>query len=170
MAVAGAEAVRAGIAAADDDDAFSGGANLIRDRVARDDFILLRQELHREVNALELAAGDVQVARGFRAAGQHQGVEFLAQILRGDVSAHVRVRLELHALGHHLFEAAVDDALFQFEIRNAVAQQAADAVVLFKHGDGVARAIELLRGGEAGRARNRPRRRVSPCADRGARA
>jgi hypothetical protein len=35
---------------------------------------------------------------------------------------------------------------------NAVAQQAADAVALFEHGDGVSRARQLLRRCQAGRA------------------
>ena len=152
MAVAGAQAIRAGIAAADDYDALAGGANLIRNRVAGDHFILLRQELHGEIDALELAAGNVEVAWGFRAAGQQQGVKFLAQILRGNAAAHVSARLEADSLGHHLFQAPVEHALFQLEVGNAVAQQAADAVVFFKYGDVVPGAIQLLRGGQARRA------------------
>ena len=97
--------------------------------------------------------GNVEIARSFRAARQHHGVKFLAQILRGNAAANVSVRLESDSLGHHLFEAPVENALFQFEVRDAVAQQAADAVILFKQGDFVARAIQLLRGGEARRAR-----------------
>ena len=56
---------------------------------------------------------------------------------------------EAHALGLHLLDAAVDQMLLHFEIGNAIAQQAANAVILFEHRDGVTRARELLRGGHA---------------------
>ena len=65
LAMAGAEAVCAGVAAADDDDALACGEDGRAscgeefDRVAFVAAILLGQELHGEVNALELAAGDL---------------------------------------------------------------------------------------------------------------
>jgi hypothetical protein len=62
----------------------------------------------------------------------------------------VRVGDKGDALGAHLLDAAIDDVLFQLEVGNAVAQQAADAVVLLIDGDGVAGAAQLLRGGQAG--------------------
>ena len=62
----------------------------------------------------------------------------------------MRVGEEGDALGAHLLETAIDDVLFELEVGNAVAQQAADAVVLFVDGDGVAGATELLRGGKTG--------------------
>ena len=55
--------------------------------------------------------------------------------------------------GAHLLQAAVDEVLLHLEIRNAVAQQAADAVVLFEDRDVVAGARQLLRGRQARRAR-----------------
>ena len=64
----GADAVRAGVAAADHDDMLAAGEN-VRDaaeRLAGDAAVLLRQEIHREVNAVEVAAGDRQVARRLR--------------------------------------------------------------------------------------------------------
>ena len=54
----------------------------------------------------------------------------------------------------HLLQAAVDDPLFELEVRNAVAEQAADAVVLLEEHRLVTGAIDLLRGRQAGRARN----------------
>ena len=70
-------------------------------------------------------------------------------------------------------EAAVEDPLLQLELGNAVAQQAADAIGALEHRDPVAGAVQLLGGGQAGRAgaddgdalagarRRRPRRRPS---------
>ena len=37
--------------------------------------VLLRQEIHRVVDAVQITAGDIQVARPFRPAGQHHGVD-----------------------------------------------------------------------------------------------
>ena len=45
------------------------------DLVAGVDLVLLRQELHREVDAVEIAARHRQVARALGAAGEHDGVE-----------------------------------------------------------------------------------------------
>ena len=49
-------------------------------------------------------------------------------------------------------DAALDDALVELHVRNAVHQQAADAVGPLVDGDGVAGLVELRRGGEAGGA------------------
>jgi len=66
-----------------------------------------------------------------------------------NVHADVRVGLEDHAFSAHLLDAAVDDMFFELEIRDAVAEQAADAVILFKNRDGVAGAAQLLCGSKA---------------------
>ena len=70
LAVRRADAVGAGVAAADHDDVLARRQDLVRHRVAGDDLVLLRQELHREVDAGELAAGHRQVARLLGAAGR----------------------------------------------------------------------------------------------------
>ena len=104
LAMAGAEAIGAGIAAADDDDAFAGGQNLVGDGIAFAHLVLLRQKLHGEVDALQFAAGDVEIARLLGAAGQQDGVEFAAQVFHRHIAADVRIGLELHAFGAHLLE------------------------------------------------------------------
>ena len=91
----------------------------------------------------------VQVARLLGAAAEQDGVEVFGERLDGNIDADVRVGLEGDALGVHLLDAAVDDVLFKLEVGNAVAEQAADAVVLLVDGDGVAGAAQLLRGGQA---------------------
>ena len=52
----------------------------------------------------------------------------------------------------HLLEPAVDVALLHLELRDAVAQQPADAVIPLEHRHGVTGAGELLCGGQPGRA------------------
>ena len=66
----------------------------------------------------------------------------------GTSVADMRIRLELDTLGRHLLDAAVDQVLLHLEIRDAVAQQAADAIALFEDRHPVAGARELLRGGK----------------------
>ena len=110
-----------------------------------------RQELHRLVHAVQFAARDRQIARCRRTAGEHHGVELGPQLLGGDVDADVDAALELGALGGHLVETAVDVALLHLEFGDAVAQQAADAVIPFEDRHRMPGARELLGRGQAGR-------------------
>src|SRR5579872_1225187 len=106
-------------------------------------FVLLRQEFHGEVNAFQLASGNGEIARMFSASCENDGVEIAAQIFYGDILADFCIGDEVHALGAHLIESPVDNVLFEFELGDTVAQQAADAVSLFVHGDRVAGAAQL---------------------------
>ncbi len=156
LTVRGAQAVRAGVAAADDDDplVLGGDGRLavgVEHRVAVGGLVGPRQVLHRLVDAVELPARDGQVAPVGRAAGQHDRVELLAQFLGGDVDADVDAGLELGALGRHLLQAAVDVALLHLEFGDAVAQQPADAVGPLEHRDVMAGPGQLLGGGQTGR-------------------
>lgn len=95
------------------------GSQLALDLVARVHAVLLGQELHREVDAIEVAAGHGQVARLLGATGQQHGVKlflqlfwrdgFLGQV--GDLGAlaqrvlggaHHHTGAEDHPLGLHL--------------------------------------------------------------------
>ncbi len=109
------------------------------------------------MHAVEFAPRDRQIARMLGAARHDHGVEFLQQLFRRHcvraAAAHGLAYPELHALGAHLLHAPVDQLLFQFEVGNAIAQQTADAVVLFVQHHIVAGARQLLRAGEAGRTR-----------------
>jgi hypothetical protein len=84
VAVAGAHAIAAGVAAADHDDMLAIGTQLALDLVARVDLVLLGQEFHREVDAVQVAAGHGQVARLLGAAGQQHGVKIFLQLLGRD--------------------------------------------------------------------------------------
>ena len=74
----------------------------------------------------------------------------LAQALRIHVDPHVGSGHEADALGPHLLETPVEDALLHLELGDAVAQQAADPVGALEHRDVVAGAAELLGGRQAG--------------------
>ncbi len=77
----GAHAVGAGVAAADHDDVLAIGAQLALELAAGVHLVLLRQELHREMDAVEVAARHRQVARLLGATGQQHGVEVLLELL-----------------------------------------------------------------------------------------
>src|SRR5262249_20113129 len=129
LAVRSAEAICAGIPAADDNHSLAGrqyGA-FFRDDVALAAPVLLRQEFHREVDAFQLAARNLEIARPFCAAGQQQRVVFPAEFINRNVYAYVSIRDEAHTLGLHLTQPAVDEALLHLEIRDSVAEQSADA-------------------------------------------
>src|SRR5690606_32366482 len=143
-------AVRPGVATTDDDDVLAGGGDLVGDLAPGHDGVRLVQEVHGEVDAVELAPGDGQVARHGRARGDHDGVVPRAQVVPRDVDADLDAGAEASALGLHLGDATVDVVLLELEVGDAVAQEAADRVVPLVHGDRVAGARELLRGGEAG--------------------
>ena len=99
--------------------------------------------------------GTVKIARMLGAHRQHHRVKSLAQILERRFT-HVRIGDELDAFGRHLLQAPVDPVLLHLEIRNAVAQQSADAVGFLKHRHRVPGARQLLRRRQPRRTRSRP--------------
>lgn len=148
--MAGADAVRACIAAADDEHILArrGNGDGFINGVAFAAMILLRQELHGEVNAFKLAAGNLEVARLLGATAEQDGVVVLGERFNRDVHADVRVGEERDAFRLHLLDAAINDMLLELEVRNTVTKQSADAVILLVDRDGVTRAAKLLRSGE----------------------
>ena len=151
----GADAVGAGVAAADHDHVLAFGQDR-RDvalRLAGDAAVLLRQEVHGEMDAVEIAAGHGEIARLLGAAGEQHGVIVALELLDGEIAADVDVAMEGDAFGLHLLDAALDDVFLHLEVGDAVAQQAAGLGVLLVDMHVVAGARELLRGGEAGGTR-----------------
>ena len=160
LPVRGPHAVRPGVATADHHHVLAGGTQLVGQRVAGHHAILQRQELHGEMHTLQLTPRDGQVARHFRATGQHDGIEALQQLAGrhragGQVADHARevagdghAGTELHALGLQLAHAPIDQRLVQLEVGDAVAQQPADAVILLEHGDRMAGTCQLLGTGQ----------------------
>src|SRR5471030_2274539 len=154
MPVGGANAVRTGIAAADHHDMLALGADRAPGRgprlvVAGDAPVLRHQEVHRVVDAAELATRDLQIARPFRAAGQRHRVIAFEQRLHRQRGADLDAGAELDTLGLHLAHAAVDQVLFHLEVGNAIAQQPARPVGLLEQRDAMARPRELLGAGKA---------------------
>ena len=59
---------------------------------------------------------------------------------------------EFDTLGPHLLDAPIDVIFLHLEIRDAVAQQSSDTVILLEQHDIVTGSTELLRAGHAGGA------------------
>ena len=145
LTVRSAEAIGAGVTTANDDNALTGGEDLIGHRITFADPVGLGQELHGEVNAFQFAARNVQIAGLFCAGGQQDGIKAHG----GNAAIDITIHTECHAFGAHLSDAPINGRLLHFEVRNAVAQQAADTVFLFKHGDTVTGPGQLLRRRQA---------------------
>src|ERR1700687_5150531 len=159
LALAGAQAVRAGIAAANDDHPLARRENFDTcvDRVAVASLVLLREEFHRIVNPLQFASGNFQITWMLGAARQDDSIEFTTQIFDRDVVAHLSVRNKFHALGGHLLEAAIDDVLFQLELGDAITKQSTDAICFFVDHNRMPGATQLLRRGQSCRTRTHDR-------------
>ena len=83
--------------------------------------VLLSEILHREMNSLEIAAGNRQITGGARAAREQDRIELLAQFLGRDIVSHVCVHPKLYAFPLELPQAPVENALLHLEFRYAVA-------------------------------------------------
>ena len=149
---AGAHAVGAGVAAADDDDVFFVGGDVVIARIEHG-LGVRREEVHGEVDALQFAAGNWQITRLGGSGGDDDGVEVLAELLGGDVGADVDVALEGDAFVFEQLHAAEDDFLLvELHVGDAIHEEATGTVGTLKDGDGVASFVELRGGAEAGGA------------------
>ncbi len=150
LPVGGAQAVGAGVAAADDDHVPAGRRDRRLGQVALLHPVGRDEVVHGRIDAGQLAAGHRQVPRHRRAAGEQHRVVRRAQLVAADVAADLVGRQEPGALGPHLLNPLVQHPLLHLELGDAVAQQAADAVVALEHGDVVPGPSELLGRRQAG--------------------
>ena len=77
-----------------------------------------------------------------------------AQLVDADVDADVDAGAELDPFLRQQVEPAIEEALLELELRDAVAQQAADAIGALEDGDPVPGAIQLRGRRQAGRPRS----------------
>ncbi len=119
---------------------------------------------------VEVPAGDVEVPLPEGTDGQDDGVVAGPQVLDGKVDPDVDAALEDGAFGLHLVDPAVEEGLVHLEVGDAVADQAARAVVALVDDD-----VDGRPGSAAGRrpcppARSRPRPPACPSSRSGAAA
>mmetsp|Transcript_25040 Transcript_25040/g.57656 ORF Transcript_25040/g.57656 Transcript_25040/m.57656 type:complete len:649 (-) Transcript_25040:4165-6111(-) len=180
MADGSRDAVRASVAATDDNDVLvlggqqlgvgpvvdgpvlnpGGGGQLALGLegarvVVEEGLLCLCQELHGVVDAIELVSLDWQ-RPGRRGAGRNQNsVVLVPQVLQregGPWLAHAHTKLELHALGRHEVETALHDALVELHVRDAIHQQPPSPGRALQDGHAVAHAVELISSSQAGGA------------------
>src|SRR5262249_25163790 len=110
VSMGGAQAVSTGVASANDDHSLAGRQNGFgfRNPIAFATLVLLRQKLHREVDAFQLPARHWQVARMLGAAAQQDGVKITAQIFDRNIVPDVRAGLKLNTFPRHLLDPPVD--------------------------------------------------------------
>src|SRR4051794_15252152 len=145
LTVGVADAVGAGVAAADHDHVLPGGRDVPLPPRAR------VQVVHREVHAVELASGHRQVARDARAGREHERIVALPELADLDVPADVGAVDELDALGDQLLHPALDERLLDLELRDAELHETARSLVSLVHRHRMPGAGELLRTREPGR-------------------
>jgi len=124
-----------------------------RDSLAGNAPVLLRQEIHGEVDAVEVPAGRIreEIKWPLRANGEQDGVVRTIQALRRHVDANIDVAVKGDTFGFHLANASGDHALFHFEIGNAVNEKSAGASVLLIDMHIMTRPRQLLRGSQPSR-------------------
>ena len=121
MAHGGADAIRAGIAAADDDDVLvlCGDVTAVL-MLIEQAFGVRRKKVHGEMNALELAALDGQIARLGRAGADDNGVEIVAQFFSGIIFADLGIGDKRDAFLRHEIHTALNDLFVELHVRDAV--------------------------------------------------
>ena len=163
-----ADAVGAGVAAADDDDVLVARGQVMAIGVGAVEQALGVgvQELHGEMDAVEVPPfGTREEVVGLgRAAAQDDGVEFLPQSGGRVVLAYLAAGDKRDALGLHQIDAALHEALVQLHVRDAVHEQTAGAVGALEDRDPVAGPVELIGAAPARPVRSRPRPPSCPCA------
>mmetsp|Transcript_7711 Transcript_7711/g.15990 ORF Transcript_7711/g.15990 Transcript_7711/m.15990 type:complete len:526 (-) Transcript_7711:674-2251(-) len=155
VAGAGADAVGAGVTTTNHNDVLAGRVNVVAVGELRVQQALGvgMEEVHRKVDALQVASLNWQVTRARRAHGQHHRVVLLDELLGRDVVTDVGVDHKAHALGGHQVDAALYDVrLVGLHVGHAVHHQAANAVRALVHRYSVAHLVELVSSGHAGRA------------------
>ena len=136
-----ADAVGAGVAATDDDHVLVLGADVLRVLELQSSRLLVFSSRNSIAKWMPSSSRPgIGKSRGRVAPAARTIASFSRRIfLDIDVDADVRVRHELDAFGSQEVDAAFDDALVELHVRNAVHQQAADAVVPLVDGHARAR-------------------------------
>ena len=155
------DAVHAGVTTADDDHVLVLGGDHVLGRGlaplpplgAGHGAVALVEVLHGEVDAVEVAARDLDVALDPGADRQNYGVVVAAQVLDADLDPDLDVAAELDPLGREHVSATLDDPLLELGVGNAEAEQPAEALVALEDDHLVADLVELVGGRQTGRAR-----------------
>ena len=108
--------------------------------------VLLAEQFECQVNALEFAARDVDVASLRSTCRDDVCVVALGQ----SVGVDVLVVEELDSLLLHDIDATVDDVLVQLEVRDAKSKESADVFEFFKNSDIISHFVEVVSSSKSG--------------------
>jgi hypothetical protein len=110
------------------------------------------QELHGEVNALEVAVRNGKVTRHGSTSGDDHRVVLLLERVKGNIAlANKAAGDVLDALSGHEVNTALDDVLVELHVRDTVHEKTTDTVRALVNGHLVASLVELIGGSEASR-------------------
>jgi hypothetical protein len=110
---------------------------------------VLVQELHGEVDALQVAVGDGKVARHGGTGGDDHRVVLLPQRLKGDITlANEAASDVLDALSSHEVNTTLNDVLVELHVGDTVHEQTTNTVGTLVYGDFVTSLVELIGGSE----------------------
>ena len=113
---------------------------------------VLVQELHGEVNALEVAVGNGKVTGHGGTGGNDHRIVLLLERVKGDIAlADKAAGNVLDALSGHEVNTALDDVLVELHVGDTVHEKTTDAVRALVDGDLVASLVELVGSGETSR-------------------
>ena len=110
--------------------------------------VLLAEEVHCQVDAVEIGPRNIEHSWLFRTAGEAYGVVVLQQVVSGQILAGLHLREKLDSLFLHQADAPVEDVLLQLEIRDAVAKQSPDTIGLLQHRYRMPEAVQPLGSGQ----------------------
>ena len=149
VADGGADAIGAGVAAADDHDVTVFGREMRGDFRAVEETLGVRaEEFHGRINSVKVAAIDREITRLGGAAAKHDSIEILAEFFNRIALSDIGVGHELDAFGREDINPALDDVvLVQLHVGNAVSEEAADAVGALEDGDQMSGFVQLVRAG-----------------------
>ena len=145
LTMGSSDAVGPGVAAAKYHNMLAICRQLVVDAVPSADAILLHQIVHRKVNTGQVSPRYRQLAGHQRASGNNDRVVASTQIRPAYVDTNRDACTESGALRLHLFEPQLQMLFLHFEVGDAIAQQAADAIIPLENSDHVTCPGELLR-------------------------
>ena len=154
LTVGRAQTVGAGVSSAQDDHPFALGVDpfVIGYLFAGQHPVLLGEVLHGQVDSLQVSSRNVQFPGLGTPAGQADRVELGEQTVHRVIDADIGVGQEGDALFGHQVDAALDHALLQLEFGDAQDEKTADIAGPLNDRHQVPGAVQLLGGGQAGRA------------------
>ncbi|MNC21323.1 hypothetical protein D3C75_692980 [compost metagenome] len=149
----GSDTVGTGVAAADDDNVLAccGDISAVGMVGIQQALGVLVQELHRQVDALQLAAFSGKVAAFGGAAAKHNSVKLSLQLFRRIILANFCVGDEGDAFLLQQLHTAFHNGFLQLHVGDAVHQKPAGTVGAFEYGNGVPCFIQLGGSSQTGR-------------------